>query len=72
LSASKATNARHLDADVHSPGNRHTQQIERKHLTLLTRIKRLMRKTICGSKSIPMYDIVIGLFVNRYAFGVLV
>ena len=33
------------------------------------RIKRLMRQTICFSKSIQMYDIVIGLFVNRYEFG---
>jgi IS1 family transposase len=64
--------ARHLDADVHSPGKRHTQKIERKHLTLRTRIKRLVRKTICFSQSIQMHDIVIGLFVNRYAFGVLV
>jgi insertion element IS1 protein InsB len=64
--------ARHLDADVHSPGKRNTQQIERKHLTLRTRIKRLVRKTICFSKSIQMHDIVIGLSVNRYAFGVLV
>jgi len=30
------------------------------------------RKTICFSKSIQMHDIVIGLFVNRYAFGLLV
>jgi insertion element IS1 protein InsB len=33
------------------------------------RMKRLARKTICFSKTIQMYDIVIGLFVNRYAFG---
>src|SRR5438874_7271189 len=31
---------RHLDPDVHSPGKRNTQKIERKHLTLRTRIKR--------------------------------
>jgi insertion element IS1 protein InsB len=60
---------RHLDADAHQPGKRNTQQIERKHLTLRTRIKRLVRKTICFSKSIQMHDIVIGLFVNRYEFG---
>jgi insertion element IS1 protein InsB len=48
---------------------RNTQQIERKHLTLRTRIKRLTRKTICFSKSTQMHDIVIGLFVNRYEFG---
>jgi insertion element IS1 protein InsB len=57
--------ARNLDPNVHSPGKRNTQQIERKHLTLRTRIKRLARRTICFSKSIEMHDIVIGLFVNR-------
>ena len=51
------------------PGKRNTQKIERKHLTLRTRIKRLTRKTTCFSKSIQMHDIVIGLFVNRYEFG---
>jgi insertion element IS1 protein InsB len=60
---------RHLEANEHQPGKRHTQQIERKHLTLRTRIKRLTRKTICFSKSIQMHDLVIGLFVNRYEFG---
>jgi insertion element IS1 protein InsB len=61
--------ARHLAPETHVPGKRNTQQIERKHLTLRTRIKRLMRKTICFSKSIEMHDLVIGLFVNRYEFG---
>jgi insertion element IS1 protein InsB len=28
-----------------------------------------VRKTICFSKSIVMHDIVIGLFINRYEFG---
>jgi len=37
--------------------------------TLRTRIQRLVRKTICFSKSAQLHDIVIGLFVNRYAFG---
>ena len=60
---------RHLDAAEHSPGKRNTQQIERKHLTLRTRIKRLTRKTMCFSRSSQMHDIVIGLFVNRYEFG---
>ena len=55
--------------DKHVPGKRNTQKIERKHLTLRARIKRLARKTICFSKSIQMHDIVIGLFVNRYEFG---
>jgi insertion element IS1 protein InsB len=57
---------------MHSPGKRNTQKIERKHLTLRTRSKRLVRKTISFSKSIQMHDIVIGLFINRYAFGLLV
>ena len=60
---------RHLDAHAHQPGKRHTQKIERKHLTLRTRIKRLTRKTIGFSKSIQMHDLVIGLFVNWYEFG---
>jgi drug/metabolite transporter (DMT)-like permease len=38
-------------------------------LALRTRIKRLARKTICFSKTTQMHDIVIGLFVNRSAFG---
>ena len=50
-------------------GKKNTQKIERKHLTLRTRIKRLARKTICFSKSIVMHDIVIGLFINRYEFS---
>lgn len=63
---------RHLEEETHVIGKENTQQIERKHLTLRTRIKRLARKTICFSKSIVMHDIVIGLFINRYEFGVLV
>jgi IS1 family transposase len=64
--------ARHLPASAHTVGKLHTQQSERKHLTLRTRIKRLARKTICFSKSVFMHDTVIGLFVNRYEFGTLV
>ena len=60
---------RHLEPDVHSPGKRNTQKIERKHLTLRTRMKRLVRKTICCSKSVQMHDIVLGWFVNRYVCG---
>ncbi len=60
---------RHLDPDQHEVGKRHTQQLERKHLTLRTRLKRLARKTICFSKSAQMHDTVIGLFMNRFEFG---
>ena len=59
---------RHLPPEQQVIGKRNTQKIERKHLTLRTRIKRLARKTICFSKLEKMHDIVIGLFVNRYEF----
>jgi len=60
---------RHLPLEKHEVGKRKTQRIERKHLRLRTRIKRLVRKTICFSKSEEMHDLVIGLFINRYEFG---
>ena len=60
---------RHIAPELHTVGKRHTQKIERKHLTLRTRIKRLARRTICFSKSIVMHDLVIGLFMNRVAFA---
>ena len=60
---------RHLDPQRHVVGKRRTQQLERKHLTLRTRIKRVVRKTICFSKSVQMHEIVIGLFINRFEFG---
>lgn len=60
---------RHLDPAKHTVGKQHTQKIERKHTTLRARIKRLVRKTICFSRSVLMHDLVIGLFINRYEFG---
>ena len=63
------TYQRHLNPEQHEIGKANTQKIERKHLTLRTRLKRLARKTLCFSKSVRMHDIVIGLFVNRYEFG---
>ena len=58
-------------ADKHpaSLGQISTPQIERKHLTLRTRMKRLARKTLCFSNSVFMPDTLIGLLVNRYEFG---
>jgi len=44
-------------------------RIERKHLRLRTRID-LPIRTICFSKSEVMHDLVIGLFINRYEFGI--
>jgi insertion element IS1 protein InsB len=61
-----------VEPEGHCPSKHNTQQIERKPLTLRTRIKRLVRKTICFSKSTQLRDIVIGLFVNRYEFGIAV
>ena len=63
------TYQRHLNPEQHEIGKANTQKIERKHLTLRTRLKRLARKTLCFSKSVRMHDLVIGLFVNRYEFG---
>src|SRR5262249_42555571 len=60
---------RHLDPEQHQVGKEHTQKIESKHINLRTRIKRLMRRTLCFSKTERMQDLVIGLFVNRYEFG---
>jgi len=44
------------------------QSLERKHLTLRTRLKRLTRRTICFSKSVVIHDTLIGLFINHYFF----
>jgi insertion element IS1 protein InsB len=60
---------RHLDPEQHTVGKDQTQKIESKHIRLRTRIKRLVRRTICFSKSERMHDLVIGLFINRYEFG---
>ena len=63
------TYERHLSKDERQVSKYKMQKIERKHLTLRTRIKRLQRKTICFSKIIQMHDLVIGLYINKYEFG---
>ena len=60
---------RHIDAEKHQVGKENIQKIESKHINLRTRIKRLVRRTICFSKTERMHDLVIGLFINRYEFG---
>lgn len=45
------------------------QGLERKHLTLRTRLKRLTRRTICFSKSVVVHDTAIGLFINQFFFA---
>jgi insertion element IS1 protein InsB len=45
------------------------QKIERKPLTLRTRLKRLARKTLCFSRSRVMHDLIIGLYMTCVEFG---
>ena len=54
-----------LPTDKHTIGKVHTQRIERNNLTLRSRIKRLVRKTIGFSKSEAIHDKVIGTFIER-------
>ena len=53
---------RHVEAEQHTIGKAHTQKIESKHIKLRTRIKRLVRRTICFSKTERMHDLVMGAF----------
>lgn len=64
-----ASYSKEIPSSRHFIGKRNTQAIERKHLTLITRIKRLARKTICFSKLEKMHDILIGLFINKFEFN---
>lgn len=58
-----------IPEDILVIGKKNTQRIERDHLTLRTRIKRLCRKTICFSKSLEIHKAVIGTFINIFFFG---
>ena len=60
---------RHLPPEQHTVGKLSMQKIERKHLTLRTRLKRLARKTLGFSRSYLMHDLIIGLYMNRVEFG---
>jgi len=64
-----STYERNLAGFKHIISKKNIQRIERKNLTLRTRIKRLCRKTICYSKCNDMHDIVIGLVINILEFG---
>ena len=59
-----------METEKHTVGKENTQKIESKHINLHPRIKRLVRRAICFSKMERMHDLVIGLFINRYEFGV--
>jgi insertion element IS1 protein InsB len=60
---------RHIEAEKHHVGKENTQKIESKPINLRTRMKRLVRRTMCFSTTEQMHDLVIGLFINRYEFG---
>lgn len=60
---------RHIEAEQHTVGKANPPKIESKHITLRTRIKRLVRRTICFANTERMHDVALGLFINRYAFG---
>ena len=57
-----------LPATRHQKGKAPMQRLERKHLTLRTRLKRLMRKTICFSKKQFFHDGLITLFIVHFFF----
>ena len=61
--------SKYIPDEYHEIGKRNTQKIERKFLTLRTRVKSLARKSICFSKSDLMHDTVIGLYINRVEWG---
>jgi len=46
-----------IDPEQHEVGKEHTQKIESKHINLQTRIKRLVRRTICFSKTEEQQDL---------------
>ena len=60
---------RYLPPAQHTVGKLSMQKIERKPLTLCTRLKRLARKTQGFSRSRFMHDLLIGLYMNYVEFG---
>jgi len=62
---------RNIPPQQHVISKKNTQAIERKNLTLRTHIKRLCRKSICFSKSVTMHDVVFGLTINIWEFGLI-
>lgn len=60
--------AKEVPKDNHLIGKIFTQRIKRNNLTLRTRVKRLVRKTICFSRSVELREKVIGDFIEKYMF----
>ena len=59
---------KYIPAEKLTVTKKNTQKIERNHLTLRTRLKRLARKTLCFSKSMILHIAVVGTFINLYFF----
>lgn len=57
-----------LDPACRTEGKAALQSLERKHLTLRTRLKRLARRTICFSKKQFFHDGLITLFIFHFFF----
>ena len=60
---------RYIDPEQPQVGKENTQQIASKHLNLQTRIKRLVRRTMCFTTTTTRHDLVIGLFIQRSECG---
>ena len=60
---------RPIAPELHRVGKANTHKMESQPIGLGRRMKRLVRRTICFSKTERMHDLVIGLFIHRYEFG---
>jgi len=60
---------RHVEAEQHTVGKAHTQKIASQPINRRTRMKRLVRRTMCFSKTDRRHDFVIGLLSKRYELG---
>jgi insertion element IS1 protein InsB len=65
----RSVEQRHLPPRQHTVGKLTMQMIERKHLMLRTRFKRLAHKTLYFSRACGMHDLIIGLYMNHVEFG---
>ena len=50
-------------------GKYNTQKIEGKHTSLRTWCSRLVRKSICFSKTLQVHETAVGLVINYWFFG---
>ena len=64
----RGASERHRHAEQYQVGKEHTQNMESKHSHLRTRTTRLVRRTLCCSKTEHRHDLVLGRFINRDAW----